>query len=67
MLYSDMPRVWFDISGPDSDKLFESVRSMNESGGYFRGYFQYVPDSKSNGMFDPGPLQFDVKEVSKLR
>jgi hypothetical protein len=67
MITSGVPMVWFYVSRQDSEKLFESISSMKESGGYFRGYFHYVSDSKSNGLFNPGPLQFDVKEVSKMR
>jgi hypothetical protein len=67
MIASGVPVVWFYMSRLDSEKLFESMRSMQKSGGYFRGHFHYVSDSKSNGMFNPGPLQFDVEEVSELR
>jgi hypothetical protein len=67
MLDSGAPRVWFYESGPESRKLFESIDSLKESGGKFRGYFHYVPDSKSNGMFNPGRFQLDVKQVLKLR
>jgi hypothetical protein len=42
-----------------------AVRSQSRSSeqGCFAGYFHYVPKARANnGMFDPGPFQFDATE-----
>ena len=67
MLVSGAPALWIYTSDADLGGGFDGIRLMNQSGGFFRGYFHYVANSKSNGMFNPGPLQFDVTSASKLK
>jgi hypothetical protein len=44
--------------------MFGAFAGRSSIHGSFTGYFHFVPKRHSNGVFDPGPFQFEATEVS---
>ena len=63
------PSLWFHVDPAYERRVFGVLPSNLPVVGTFTGFFHFVPDKKSrtNEMFDPGPLQFSVITVSDLK
>jgi hypothetical protein len=61
--------VWLYCKPDHERQVCDAVKySVLPVSGTFTGYFHFVPERKgrTNGMFDPGPLQLEVIKVAGL-
>jgi hypothetical protein len=63
------PRLWFHVDPTYERPVFGVLPRNLPAVGTFTGFFHFVPDKKSrtNEMFDPGPLQFSAISVSDVK
>jgi hypothetical protein len=65
----ELPRLWFHVDSARERQVFGALGGNRSVVGTFTGFFHFVPDRKArtNGMFDPGPLQFSAVSISDVK
>jgi len=63
--------VWFRAEPDHSATVWDELKGITisrDATGTFTGYFHYVPDKKARmqSVFDPGPFQLQVTDVSDV-